>query len=352
MIMHRPVVIIGAGPAGLSLALSLSENGIRSIVVDREERLGGHARQWACMATDACTGCFVCAAHDLAADVESRTDIDLVLGHEFKNAVQIETGARRISITPTGGGKEVLLDASALALAVGFVPYDPTEKEFLGYGQIAGVHTLAEISALMRADNLACFFEGIAERPRIAFFQCIGSRDAAGGADYCSQYCCRAALRTALKLVHHDRDCDVTIFYVDLQVAGKFASTLQAEAVEKGIRLRQGVPGEITAGPDGLPTIVREEDGRNTRESYHRVVLSVGQRPGSDPLITASLPGLDRDAFGFFRERSLTGDGRTSLKGVYVTGTAAAPGTIEETILRGARTAAAIISDLKHQERL
>jgi protoporphyrinogen oxidase len=41
---HRPVVIIGAGPAGLTAAYTLSKVGVRSIVLERDQTVGGLAR--------------------------------------------------------------------------------------------------------------------------------------------------------------------------------------------------------------------------------------------------------------------------------------------------------------------
>ncbi|HUL32201.1 MAG TPA: NAD(P)/FAD-dependent oxidoreductase [Thermodesulfobacteriota bacterium] len=41
---HRPVVIIGAGPAGLTAAYVLSKAGVRSIVLEKDQTVGGLAR--------------------------------------------------------------------------------------------------------------------------------------------------------------------------------------------------------------------------------------------------------------------------------------------------------------------
>ena len=40
---HRPVVIIGAGPAGLTAAYVLSKAGVRSIILEKEQLVGGLA---------------------------------------------------------------------------------------------------------------------------------------------------------------------------------------------------------------------------------------------------------------------------------------------------------------------
>jgi 2-polyprenyl-6-methoxyphenol hydroxylase-like FAD-dependent oxidoreductase len=42
--MDAPVIIVGAGPAGLSLALGLAHHGVRSIVLDKEDATSTHSR--------------------------------------------------------------------------------------------------------------------------------------------------------------------------------------------------------------------------------------------------------------------------------------------------------------------
>lgn len=42
--MHYPTVVIGAGPAGLTAAYELSKHGVRSIVLERADRVGGISR--------------------------------------------------------------------------------------------------------------------------------------------------------------------------------------------------------------------------------------------------------------------------------------------------------------------
>jgi len=149
----------------------------------------------------------------------------------------------------------------------------------------------------------------------------------------------------ALRLRHERPDWEITILYIDLQIAGKLAGRLLADASERKIRLVQGVPGEIVSGPGGTLEVVRENGGRNVRESYHRVVLSTGQRPSGFNRYVADMAGLTLDEFGFLAARSITDSSRTEVPGVYLAGTSAGPKGIEETIEHAGQTAACIMED-------
>ena len=46
MARQQPVVIVGAGVTGLSLALMLQESGIPTVVIEKEDRAGGLARSF------------------------------------------------------------------------------------------------------------------------------------------------------------------------------------------------------------------------------------------------------------------------------------------------------------------
>ncbi len=238
----RPIVIIGGGVAGLAVAEALAENDLPCVIVEKKESLGGHVKHWACTATDRCLSCYCCKVDDLVHTVRSSDKITVELGWEVSQLVRNGSKIEKVGLRSTGDAAEKFVDACAVVAAVGFAPYDPSDKVFWGYGRLTGVVTLAELNQWAHSGDLSAFVTDESQPLRLAFFQCIGSRDRTIGANYCSEYCCCAALRMALSLRYTHPHWDVALFYIDLQMAGKMANELMRDAQKQGIRLVQGVP--------------------------------------------------------------------------------------------------------------
>ena len=179
------VVIVGGGIAGLATAKLLSENGIPFAIVERSYKLGGHTKDWACMATDNCNRCHSCAVFDYEDFVTSSPHGEILLRHELFSVTRSTSGLRSVGIRCVDSGAERELPATALVLAVGFEPFDPIEKGFWGYGTVEGVMTLSDLNRLMRLDDLNKLRPDNGGPLNLAFFQCVGSRDKTIGADYC-----------------------------------------------------------------------------------------------------------------------------------------------------------------------
>lgn len=340
--IRKPVVIVGGGIAGLEVAKVLSDNGLATLIVERHERLGGHVREWACMATDRCLRCYCCSVQDLIEEIESSSLVTVLSGWQMSSRHQ----SARVGLTSLVTGEEKVADCEALVLATGFEPYDPRGKPLLGYGSMAGVLTLKDLDSLVRSDGIERLADGSQGPLNLAFFQCVGSRDKSIDANYCSQYCCKAALRMGLKLRAEQPDWGITIFYIDLQLAGKFAGSLLLEAERSNIRLAQGVPGEILAGPEGTLEVVCQRNGSNVRERFHRIILSIGQRPPDSAERIGAITGLPLDEFGFLAASSPASPSCSPIPGLYLAGACTGPKDIEQTLAHADLTAAEIIADL------
>ncbi|MDD3471410.1 MAG: FAD-dependent oxidoreductase [Syntrophaceae bacterium] len=341
----KNVVIIGSGIAGLTTAKLLCENGIKATIVEKSSVLGGHTRKWSCKATSQCQVCNRCSLDDVMAALENY-GVQYLTESELGSVVRDTAGyLRGVKISTSGSEVAEEIPSDALALCVGFETYDPSEKLLWGYGALDGVMTLADLDFVLDQQRLNDLGNG-SEQTKIAFFQCVGSRDKSVGANYCSQYCCKAALRSAVKLKSEKPQWSVAIFYIDLQVSGKYASSLLGRATESGIELAQGVPGEIFLDENKKLAVNIEKNGTNAREQFDKIILSVGQRPSASTAILSQITGVGLNEHGFFESRTIFDPNRTCAQGVYLAGACGAPMDIETTILNASAAASDIISDL------
>ena len=100
------------------------------------------------------------------------------------------------------------LEVGAVILAPGFKTFDAKLKPEYGYGRYPNVITSLEFERLLSATGPCA---GHVRRPsdqaepkRIAWIQCVGSRDASIGREYCSYVCCMYATKQAIIAKEHD----------------------------------------------------------------------------------------------------------------------------------------------------
>ena len=58
------VIVVGGGIAGMTVAGAIADLGMEVTLVERDHRLGGHAANWARMATEECARCSACLIQD------------------------------------------------------------------------------------------------------------------------------------------------------------------------------------------------------------------------------------------------------------------------------------------------
>jgi len=334
--MGLETLIIGGGAAGLSAAEALAQGGRSVVIVDRGDAPGGQSARWSCLATDRCQRCGLCLLHDVQSRVRHQGSIRHIAADV--TAIQGTRGSFRATLKATGGRGDVptTLEADTVVLATGFTPFDPRLGRPMGYGDIACVVTSVDVNRALRKDDLTALNFAGGRAKRIAFLQCIGSRDPEAGRGYCSQVCCPGTLRAARALLHRHPDWQITVFYIDLQIYGKTARSRFAEVAPK-LRFVQGVPAEVLPDDDGSVRLAFQgADGLMTQESFDGVVLAVGMvpSPGADAL--AESMGVSRTIGGFLDEAS-------APDGVYVAGTCAGPASIEDSLLAGRRAAGLLL---------
>jgi heterodisulfide reductase subunit A-like polyferredoxin len=243
------------------------------------------------------------------------------------------------------------LNVGAIVLAPGYEIYDARLKKDLGYGRFPNVITSLEFERILSASGP---YSGHVLRPfdsrepkRIAFLQCIGSRDSEN--DYCSSVCCMYATKEAIIAKEHlgeGLQCDV--FFMDLRAFSKGFEQYYRRAQELGVRyIRSRVPAiEEVRETRNLIVKYLGEDDRKLSQEYDLVVLSVGMQPPKDVKGLAERFGVALNSFNFcstFRFRPA----ESSREGIYVAGPFAEPKDIPETVMQASAAASQVLALLK-----
>jgi len=143
---------------------------------------------------------------------------------------------------------------------------------------------------------------------------------------------------------------DVTIYYINIRSFGKGFEEFYEQAKGMGISFVKGKVGKITETETGN-LILRYEDINENRvmeEEHDMVVLAVGVLPNTDPLSFFRNGELKADQFSFVDQAEvLSSPARTSVKGVFVAGTASGPMDIPDSILSAGAASSEAISYLK-----
>ena len=245
----------------------------------------------------------------------------------------------------SAAGEELAVTADALVVATGFTPFDPTTKPY-GYGRFPNVVTTLDLDRTLRVT-------GKVTRPgeggavnRIAFIQCVGSRDAQCGHLWCSQICCGASLRMARWIKHRRPETEVTCFYIDIQTfGGQFQQ--QYRQIQEEIRLVRMIPADIFEAEAGQVRLGYQDPvSKEARdELFDLVVLAVGLTPGTG---TADVMGMLQmgDEWARFPRENDAHPG-TLPAGVFMVGTARGPMGIAASVADGNATAADVAAYLE-----
>ena len=245
--------------------------------------------------------------------------------------------------------KELELNVGAVVLAPGFGRVDDEVLEKFGYGRFPDVLTSFEFERLTCASGPT---EGHIVRPsdhktpkKIAFLQCIGSRDETCGNGYCSSVCCMYAIKEASVAKEHEPDLEISIFFMDVRTMGKGFDDARKRAQEKyGINvIRARVP-RVDQVDGKLALTWTTGDGEHHSDLFDMVVLSVGLESPEDADVIARVADVELNHYNFCRT-SVDSPLASSRNGVLVAGAFQGPKDIPESVTQ-ASGAAAIASEL------
>jgi len=220
----------------------------------------------------------------------------------------------------------VQLDVGAVILAPGFDEFDAKRKGEYGFGRCDNVLTNVQFERMLSA---AGPFEGHIVRrsdgkpaKRIAFIQCIGSRDPSCGNDYCSSICCMATTKQAMVASEHLDGLEVTIFNMDIRAHGKdFDQYYERARNMDNITFIKSIPSRCIELPGSRDVRLKYvgEGGIVAEQDFDLVVLATGMEPTASAVEAAKRLGIELNEFNFCATNRLD-PVASSREGVFVAG--------------------------------
>ncbi|MCG5499568.1 CoB--CoM heterodisulfide reductase iron-sulfur subunit A family protein [Ectothiorhodospira lacustris] len=341
--MQDTVLIVGAGPAGLSAAAQVAGVGYKAVLVEKEDVLGGapiisgYARlvpsgEWA---KDAIGRMVKRVEDDANVAIHKGTKVTELNGEPGKFTAKLSNGKS--------------VKAGAVVLATGFTHFDSVNKPEWGFGTFPDVVTTTQVEQMVTAGKIACPSDGRTPE-RVAILLCVGSRDRQIGREWCSKICCTVSTNLAMEIKELSPKTQVFVYYMDIRTFGlyedRFYWKSQEEFRTKFIKARIA---EVTAAPDGR-LLLKGEDTLVKRPiviPFDMVVHAVGMDPNMDNPEIAEVFGVSLENHGFIeRGEHYTNTCGTTRPGIYSCGAAYGPETIDDSISQGMAAGARAIADL------
>jgi len=275
-------------------------------------------------------------------------DQDTCLGMDLIRCGKCIDRCEQEAIVSSDTARYIDFEVGVIILATGFNPASPEKIPRLGWGRYPNVITSLEFERLI---NAAGPTEGKLVRPSdltkphsVAIAQCVGSRNIDTRMN-CSNFCCAESVKCALLIKEHYPDTEVTIYYQDLRMHGKYFEEQYLKAREEGVKFVRGRVGEIQQYPKTKNLRVSVEDTTHNRLEmldFDMVILSMGAegQSGNFPIPIS----CTSDSF-YIESHPKLRPVDTSSAGVFICGGAESPKDIRDSVIQASAAAgrAAII---------
>lgn len=329
-------MIVGGGITGLRAAIGLADIGITVYLVERAHEVGGWMRGFASTFPNERSG---------------REEIETLLADVAKRPITIFTDAELtaksgsfgnydVEVTVHRGEKDTVaqMRVGSIIIATGFDAYEPEAGEF-GYG-IDGVVTLPDFKAMVEASPAGRLTHNGRQVRSIAYVYCVGSRQEAPGNEYCSKYCCSAAIHASLQTQAVDPSIRQFHLHRDVRAYGR-NELLYEKSRESGsvyMKYADDAPPAVERFPDGRLGVTVTDvltDNREVTLPVDLVVLVTGMVPRSNEELI-SLLKLPLGSDGFFNEiHPKLRPVETVVDGVMIAGCCQSPRTAAESVAAG-----------------
>lgn len=252
--------------------------------------------------------------------------------------------------------KFVTVDVGSVILAPGYEIFDAESQTQYGYHKFENVVTSLEYERIISASGPN---GGEILRPsdgktphKIAWIQCVGSRDESSGCTYCSAVCCMYATKQLILSKEHHPEIEAVILHNDIRAYGKgFERFYERAQAMPGVRYQWAKASLVGENPDTKNVVLRYRiNGTEVKdEEFDLVVLSVGLSPSEGNRELAEKVGIHLDQHGFCESPTFS-PMATSRDGIFSCGVFHAPMDIPDTVTM-ASGAASLASQLLFEKR-
>ena len=329
-------LVVGGGITGLRAAIGLADIGITSYVVERESEVGGWMRTF---------------DSTFPNDKSGRAEIEQLLQEVARRPITLFTNAELTSksgsfgnydveVTVSREGKETVaqIRVGSIIVATGFDAYEPEAGEF-GYG-INGVLTLPEFKKLVEQSPKGAL--EVAGRPvrSLAYVYCVGSRQEAPGNEYCSKFCCSAAIHASLQVTGIDASIRQYHLHRDVRAYGRNELLYEKSRDAGSVYMKYADDAspsveKLPNGQLGVTVVDVLTDSREVTLPVDLVVLVTGMVPRENTGLIDLLK-LPLGSDGFFNEiHPKLRPVETVVDGVMIAGCCQSPRTAAESVAAG-----------------
>lgn len=308
----KPVcLVIGGGIAGVSAAGAVASRGVKVILVEREDRLGGLLKRLNIVFPS-----YVPASDFLASQCDQieQSEIEVLAGRQ---PVSVRGHVGDFEIELSSGEK---IEAGVIIAATGADLLVP--EGLFGYGQREEVVTQVEFEDILK--------RGENPGSNIVMIQCVGSRSEER--PYCSRVCCTASIKDAIIIKEKFPTTQVTI--LSRGFAG-YAGDLD-RARDIGVEIIRYAPERPPVLGEKTLEVYDQISEMETHIPFDRIVLAVPMLPPDSNRALARMLRIPTDAYGFLVEPRLKVKPEEFVpRGIFVAGCAHWPSTITEAIVQG-----------------
>lgn len=252
--------------------------------------------------------------------------------------------------------KKTVVNVGSLILAPGYEIFDPLSQSQYGYNRFPNIVTSLEFERIISASGPN---GGEILRPsdkktphKIAWIQCVGSRDETADCSYCSAVCCMYATKQVILSKEHHPEIEAVILHNDIRAYGKgFERFYERARNMPGVRYQWAKASILGEDPEtGNINLRYRVNGSEVKdEQFDLVVLSTGLNSTENNRELSEKLSIDLNQYGFCKSPVFS-PMETSRKGIFTCGVFHAPMDIPDTVTM-ASGAASLASQLLDKER-